>query len=204
MSQRLHQGGFDVVAADLYPEVFEPTFTRCVKVDANGSWPFAAAEFDAITCVEGIEHLENPWHVAREFRRVLKPGGFVVVTTPNVMGSESRLFFFLTGNHVYFTEELADSWGHITPLGYPYLSLALRAANLKVEDVSTNRSMPEAGMLRIVQRLALRVFRLGLRSLNDKARRLEENSTLAIPQLQAGDILVIAARKMDEAGRSSR
>jgi 2-polyprenyl-3-methyl-5-hydroxy-6-metoxy-1,4-benzoquinol methylase len=45
--------------------------------------PFTAGAFDAITSHEVIEHVEDPAIVLREFFRVLKPGGFCLIATPN-------------------------------------------------------------------------------------------------------------------------
>jgi SAM-dependent methyltransferase len=48
-------------------------------------FPYVAASFDVVLYCEIIEHLlMNPVHTLTEIRRVLKPGGLLVVTTPNV------------------------------------------------------------------------------------------------------------------------
>jgi SAM-dependent methyltransferase len=44
--------------------------------------PFADASFDAVLCLETIEHLPKPRPAAREMMRVLKSGGLVMITTP--------------------------------------------------------------------------------------------------------------------------
>jgi ubiquinone/menaquinone biosynthesis C-methylase UbiE len=44
--------------------------------------PFGNASFDAVFASEIIEHLENPSDAVREVARVLKPGGFLVISTP--------------------------------------------------------------------------------------------------------------------------
>lgn len=48
--------------------------------------------YDAITLSHVIEHLRNPIDTLRECRRVLKPGGRIVVTTPNIHSLGHRLF----------------------------------------------------------------------------------------------------------------
>ena len=46
-------------------------------------WPIAPQEADVVTAVETIEHLENPWAFMRALVELARPGGWVVVTTPN-------------------------------------------------------------------------------------------------------------------------
>lgn len=45
--------------------------------------PFAAATFDLVVSFETIEHVAEPELALDEFRRVLSPGGILVVSTPN-------------------------------------------------------------------------------------------------------------------------
>lgn len=44
---------------------------------------FSDGFFDAIICVDVLEHVEHPDNVLAELRRVLKPGGQLVVTVPH-------------------------------------------------------------------------------------------------------------------------
>ena len=53
--------------------------------------PLADGEIDVAAAVETIEHLENPRAFARELARVTRPGGFVVITTPNQLSALSLL-----------------------------------------------------------------------------------------------------------------
>lgn len=49
-------------------------------------FPFADATFDIVLCCEILEHLLiNPGHMFHEAHRVLRPGGSLIVTTPNVI-----------------------------------------------------------------------------------------------------------------------
>jgi SAM-dependent methyltransferase len=46
------------------------------------SLPFKNAVFDIVLCSEVMEHVREPEAMLREIRRVLRPGGFLVLTTP--------------------------------------------------------------------------------------------------------------------------
>lgn len=107
-----HAGGVlvDVGCGEgrLWPYLREH-FTRYIGVDAVRYQDFPSdAEFhlvdldtgtdtlpdacaDVATAVETIEHLENPRAFMRELVRIVKPGGWVVVTTPNQLSLLSLL-----------------------------------------------------------------------------------------------------------------
>jgi hypothetical protein len=42
------------------------------------------ASFDLVLCTQVIEHCMNPWAAVREINRILKPGGYLVVSAPHV------------------------------------------------------------------------------------------------------------------------
>jgi SAM-dependent methyltransferase len=48
-----------------------------------GRLPFPSGHFDMVISRSVVEHLEDPGQVFREFARVLRPGGKVVLITPN-------------------------------------------------------------------------------------------------------------------------
>jgi len=74
----LEAQGYTVTSIDV-----EQRFPACRVVDANAPLPFADASFDLVWCSEVIEHLEQPAASLAELRRVTKPGGELVLTTPN-------------------------------------------------------------------------------------------------------------------------
>jgi SAM-dependent methyltransferase len=53
--------------------------------DADHALPFAAGTFDAVICIDAINHLTDRLRVLRDWRRVLKPGGRVLYTDPVVV-----------------------------------------------------------------------------------------------------------------------
>jgi 2-polyprenyl-3-methyl-5-hydroxy-6-metoxy-1,4-benzoquinol methylase len=71
--------GFKVTYCDFNRD--RPDF---VPADFNLRLPFGDASFDVVTSCEGIEHALSDLHVVSEFARVCRPGGTVVLTTPNV------------------------------------------------------------------------------------------------------------------------
>ena len=50
--------------------------------DATGALPFPDANFDAITCIDAINHLSERPRVVAEWSRLLKPGGRLLFTDP--------------------------------------------------------------------------------------------------------------------------
>lgn len=69
----LRQNGIEAVAIDI-----------CDGVDfEKDRLPFNDHEFDGAVMYSVIEHLLNPGHLLLELRRILKPGGLLVIITPN-------------------------------------------------------------------------------------------------------------------------
>ncbi len=67
--------------------------------------PQKNASCDAATAWEVFEHIENPRHLIREIHRILKPGGFLFISVPNVFHLMSRLMFLRQGNFPRWTDE---------------------------------------------------------------------------------------------------
>src|SRR5437667_9735527 len=61
--------------------------SRVVDVYASGlALPFPVACFDAVICAEVLEHVPDPQRLFSEVHRVLRPGGHLVLTTPQPWG----------------------------------------------------------------------------------------------------------------------
>jgi methionine biosynthesis protein MetW len=58
--------------------------TICVDLNTTVPLPYQNESFDAITCLEVLEHVLDPFHLLRDLYRVLRPKGQVVLTTPNI------------------------------------------------------------------------------------------------------------------------
>lgn len=77
-SEWLKQRGYKVTSMDV-----ASTYPGAIVADANRELPFASEQFDLIWCSEVIEHLERPESFKTEVDRLLKPGGRLLLTTPN-------------------------------------------------------------------------------------------------------------------------
>jgi SAM-dependent methyltransferase len=54
-------------------------------VDAAHKLPFSDTSFDAVTCIDAINHLPNRPRVVAEWARLLKPGGRLLFTDPTTI-----------------------------------------------------------------------------------------------------------------------
>ena len=91
-----------------------PKEIRWIQSDLNFNLPEPGQIFDVIVSIEVVEHLENPRAVFREFYRLLKPGGTLVLTTPNQESLRSYVSLLFGGHFAAF---LGASYpAHITVL----------------------------------------------------------------------------------------
>jgi SAM-dependent methyltransferase len=135
VSDALMAMGAIMVPADFNDE--RPDFT---PVNMESPLPFADGEFDCAVCAEGIEHILRPEALFSELARVLKKGGLLIVTTPNVQNFFSRYQLACTGYLYQFhpfhvvppeKDELIDR-GHINPVFYTQLRYFSELHGLKV------------------------------------------------------------------------
>ncbi len=77
-------------ARQLIPEA------RLVQCDADAGLPYAAGAFDLVLLSEVIEHVASPEFTLRECHRILRPGGAVALTTPNLWDAR-RAYYPLLG-----------------------------------------------------------------------------------------------------------
>ncbi len=74
--------------------------------------PFRDASFDLITMFDLLEHVRDDATVAREASRVLRPGGWILVSTPN--RERWRYPYYRIFKPICPTEEeLFVAWGHV-------------------------------------------------------------------------------------------
>jgi SAM-dependent methyltransferase len=128
---------------------------------------FGNAQFDAVSKVEVIEHLENPRHIFRQIKSLLNRGGVVLLTTPNASGLYSRLRFFFTGQMAMFTDAAyAIGQGHITPLTAWQLEKifsenGMKALERRFHDAPFFPPRSSGDIAKVIAWLAFRPFMFG-------------------------------------------
>ncbi|MEW5768061.1 MAG: methyltransferase domain-containing protein [bacterium] len=87
--------GLEVTAGKLNESKFEPAF------------------FDAVTFWDSLEHVPDPYQDLLKAREILKPDGFIFISTPNIDGLIPRTTYCLCG-------KTFGIWEHPTPPGHIY------------------------------------------------------------------------------------
>jgi len=78
--------------------------TKILNIERQ-RWPFADKSFEAVIMTEVIEHLTgDPKTYLKEAKRVLKPGGCLLITTPNAIRLQN-LILLAWGKNIYFPVE---------------------------------------------------------------------------------------------------
>ncbi len=165
LAVRLREAGFDVVPTDL-----EPPHDWIHRLDLDHpEWTDETrGPFDAVVCVETLEHVENPRQVLRSIRAMLRPGDRLLVSTPNVTHPHSLLKTELRGAPVFFGPKHYYQPGHITMLPGWMLTEHVRQAGFDQIELRTGGSMDYTGLRRLVHRVELTLLRaVGLRTRAD-------------------------------------
>lgn len=128
-SARLRDSGYEVTAVDKNLADFKADGVDFVALDLEDD---AAVDdlrnrlresFDVAIGMEVIEHVENPWSYVQLLLDLVRPGGIVLITTPNAESSYSRFEFLFSGKFLHFGDSDYSESGHINPLTFHELQL---------------------------------------------------------------------------------
>jgi 2-polyprenyl-3-methyl-5-hydroxy-6-metoxy-1,4-benzoquinol methylase len=139
---RIRAAGYEVHAADVQAllKVAGVPFTHA---DMSAPLPFANDSFDAVVCIDGIEHIERPFDFVRECRRILRPGGVLLLSTPNISALRSRWRWLLTGFHnkgkTPLDETAPNPWHHIGLMSFPEIRYLLHSNGFRITAIAANR-----------------------------------------------------------------
>jgi len=147
LTSRLRKMGFVVSCCDINPSLFGIEDLEIRKGDLSQTLPYPEEYFDFITCLEGLEHLENPFNAIREFHRILKPRGKLFISIPNYLNIERRLRFLITGlfSKIPSPKKMGKdrfddlSMLHINNLTHPILKLVLEHSGFAILHVDKDK-----------------------------------------------------------------
>jgi SAM-dependent methyltransferase len=152
MSETLRDFGATVEPYDLYPEFFKAEGLVCRPADLERDLPIASLHADYVVFQEGLEHLSDQLRSLREFNRILKPGGRLILTTPNPSSLRARLCHFLLEGYLFNMLPINETsairhldpverryyFGHVFLIGAQRLRVLARIAGFRVAGIHRN------------------------------------------------------------------
>jgi len=204
LCQALAKNGFEAWGADVDPECGARLLLnqRFLTADFNRALPFPDSSFDAVFSVEGIEHLEDRYAFLREAGRVLRPGGALVLTTPNIVSLRSRVRFLGSGFFHKDPRPLNESGRH--PLHHIGLSTfsdlryGLHTSGFVLSAAGCTHVKPVSYAYAILAPWIWLYTSVAFRKEKDPAQRTrnrEIRRTLSSRALLFGENLLLTARK---------
>jgi SAM-dependent methyltransferase len=199
----LIERGFSVVGADLDQEAEARLGKAFERVNLDGPLPWQDQTFDAVFSTEGIEHLENHFSFLREMCRILKPGGLLVMTTPNITALRSRVRFFGSGFFGRDSRPLNETsrhpLHHIGLATFSELRYELHMSGFRLIETRHTHIKPVSYLYAIYAPWMWLYTKLAFRKEKDLAQRKRNEEiakTLLSPSVLFGECLMFVARKV--------
>ncbi|MCR4319049.1 MAG: class I SAM-dependent methyltransferase [Candidatus Brocadiaceae bacterium] len=153
MSRTLRDLGATVEPYDLYPEFFKVEGMTCRFADLEQELPIPSRHADYVVFQEGLEHLPDQLRALREFNRILKEGGRLVLTTPNPSCLRARLCHFLIEGYLFNQLPINEAnairfldnskgryyFGHVFLISAQRLRILARIAGFRIAGIHPNR-----------------------------------------------------------------
>ncbi len=203
LAAALAERGFAAVGADLDTEAAAMLGPAFSQVNLNESLPWKEQTFDAVFSTEGIEHLENHFSFLREICRILKPGGVLLLTTPNIAALRSRMRFFGSGffgrDSRPLNEAARHPLHHIGLATFPELRYKLHTSGFRLAEVRHTHIKPISYLYAFYAPWMWLYTKLAFRKEKDpeqRKRNKEILSTLLSPSVLFGECLLLVAKKV--------
>jgi 2-polyprenyl-3-methyl-5-hydroxy-6-metoxy-1,4-benzoquinol methylase len=145
LARPLSERGNTIVGIELDPEAAHAAEQFCERVLVGDvetmELPLEPSSFDVVLCGDVVEHLRDPVAALARLRAFLKPGGRVVLSTPNIANWAIRLS--LLGGRWRYTERGILDRTHTHLFTRATLAEALERAGY--EQVRIDFSVPVPG-----------------------------------------------------------
>lgn len=125
---------------DASPTAILSAKKRCFQAkvsDLHQKFPYSDNTFDYVTAGEIIEHIYDTDFFLSEIKRVLKPNGFLVLSTPN-LATLGRRFMLLLGQNPLIETSLRIGAGHIRYFTYKSLNQLLTYHQFKIINFTSD------------------------------------------------------------------
>jgi len=81
--------------------------------------PVSGNSFDAVMCIEVLEHIPEPIGAIKEFSRIIKPDGYLIMTAPFCSLTHFAPYYFANGYSKYWYEHFLTKYGfHIEEIKF--------------------------------------------------------------------------------------
>lgn len=194
LSERLADEGFNVTAADMDEKNFKTSKALFKKLNFNVDsevFEFINAyksSFDVVIGIEVIEHVEDQWRYVRQLNSLLKPGGLLIISTPNITSWLSRFIFLFNGRfHQFFDHDL--DYGHINPISPWELELIVSKSGFANIDIKPAGYLPNVYLTKSLKVTFANLIMLALKPL--------------LKGITTGWCVILSARKKIESANHS-
>lgn len=161
LARRLAAAGASVVGIDVDEQAAKEAQEVCEQVLVGDvetmELPFEAHSFDVVLCGDLIEHLREPERFLTRVRTLIRPGGRLVLTTPNVANWAIRLAL-LAGRWRYTQRGILDR-SHTHLFTKKTLEQTLERAGYRILELDVTAPVPVIGSPS-VERIAHAIARL--------------------------------------------
>lgn len=167
LTNYLNSEGLILKSFDIFPKS-----SSVIRWDIEEPCPISA-KADIIVFLEVIEHINNPVLALKNINDVLKPGGLLILSTPNPEWSRSKIEFILRGEMTMFTQNDLNVNHHVYPAIPKILKYQLEQLgfiDIRYKRLGTKTRLFDTNLLskRLPIQMMLRIFCKFLEVLNPR------------------------------------